>query len=433
MQKGPCKDPALAVFENISTAHPGNVERDVHRRLKNLHGCQLEPFYITVPVRCMETDGMTEMVLPSLAPYEVFAELWSFGAQFTISLLGEGPDIGDQISAYWDALARSPENHHVNVDPEARRNRAWTVPLHVHTDGGEVFNGTEYSMWTWGSVLTHGISSWDCKLLICIVPEAVKTHETVAEIVEFLGWNFKVLESGRHPHCDHHGAPLSGRRAALAGRPIAGGWRASFAGFLSDMKERAQLHRLRQNFQRTKLCEKCHAVRNSQTMNAYNFEDGADWMLQLISQQEYLGMAQGEARSPWAQVESWNIYGNRDDLLHMVYLGFGKDVAGQLLFDFAWQYGGGDLDASLFELSVECRRWLKERGLVSAGIRSWSKSTVGRSSENDFPTLESQMKGAVCKNVLLWACWKARVGWLKTLEYSVLLKVWRGTLHGVRA
>eukprot|EP00969_Alexandrium_andersonii_P287771 12722282-Alexandrium_andersonii.AAC.1 len=95
----------------------------------------------------------------------------------------------------------------------------------------------------------------------------------------------------------------------------------------------------------------------------------------------------------------------------MVYLGFGKDVGGQILFDLAGGMRAGanaaSLNPELKRLGIECKQWHNERGIYVGHFR-WSTSTISWTSHNDCPTLETKMKGAVCKRVLLWLLWKAQ-------------------------
>ena len=60
-------------------------------------------------------------------------------------------------------------------------------------------------------------------------------------------------------------------------------------------------------------------------------------------------------------MRGWSIFRNREDELHNRDLGWGKDVAGQLIFDFATMYGGPDTEVNLAALREKCRLYLKGR------------------------------------------------------------------------
>ena len=138
--------------------------------------------------------------------------------------------------------------------------------------------------------------------------------------------------------------------------------------------------------------------------NGYDFRVGADWKTMLLPHARYLATHRGSDRSPWAQIRGWSIFRCREDLLHNAYLGWGKDVAGQIIFDLAYQYGNGaDMNDNLSTLRAECAAYFKSVGL-RVSLKRWSTTTISWSSWNDYPTLETRMKGAVSKHVLLWAC-----------------------------
>ena len=96
---------------------------------------------------------------------------------------------------------------------------------------------------------------------------------------------------------------------------------------------------------------------------------------------------------------------HRDDLLHLVWLGLGKDIGGQLLYDFGTSRVG-DLNDNLKVLHREMRVWFRSRS-VKCTVRQFSKATVSWSSSHDYPTFETKMKAAECKMVCLWLAWKA--------------------------
>ena len=76
-----------------------------------------------------------------------------------------------------------------------------------------------------------------------------------------------------------------------------------------------------------------------------------------------------QAPGDMAHVRSWSIYRNRDDLLHMLWLGLAKDITGQCIFDFAWgASAAAPSDGRLYGIRNGSRVW----GL---GLRSMDMST----------------------------------------------------------
>jgi hypothetical protein len=125
--------------------------------------------------------------------------------------------------------------HHLLASPHLDS----TIPIAVHSDGGEIFASTEYSIYSWSSALVSDINTFDYRFLICLLPEDLKIKwSSDHEIIDFILWNIRVLEDGIHPSHDHLGRVLTGHRAAKAGKPLATGWRCTLTATLSDNKEK---------------------------------------------------------------------------------------------------------------------------------------------------------------------------------------------------
>ena len=127
--------------------------------------------------------------------------------------------------------------------------------MSLPSSGVETFNNVEYHIFSWSSALISGQAEIeDHKHLICAVDE-VKMVDTVTleELADFLEWNLSVMESGRHPFLNHLGQELDGPRAQLAGQPLHGAtasdsYRACFAAWLGDLKERVLIHKYERNY-----------------------------------------------------------------------------------------------------------------------------------------------------------------------------------------
>ncbi len=139
---------------------------------------------------------------------------------------------------------REVNSHHI-----LSKSPGGVIPISVHSDGGEIYRSNEYSIYSWSSALVQDINTWDYKFLVCLMPEDLKIKwVTDGEIVTFIIWNIEVMESGIFPSTDHLGRPLTGRRATMAGKPLAVGWRATLTSTLSDLKEKVKAHRYPRNY-----------------------------------------------------------------------------------------------------------------------------------------------------------------------------------------
>jgi hypothetical protein len=134
-------DPHYAFFASIGTRSGNNIERDLHRRCRNLFGCKLRPYNITLPLR--DYDDPTKIVsttVPTLAPYEVFAAMYDTSpSAFERCVLGNRKS-PHSCKDFWDALA-SHTPHVVNTDLSLACAKDTIIPLYFHSDGGEALLG----------------------------------------------------------------------------------------------------------------------------------------------------------------------------------------------------------------------------------------------------------------------------------------------------
>jgi hypothetical protein len=239
-----------------------------------------------------------------------------------------------------------------------------------------------------------------------LIEESRKTASTDAEIVKFIKFNLQVLQSGKYPDVDYQGGGLDKYRASLAGKPLAGNWKASFYGWTGDAKEKVKQHRFPRNWQSNFFCERCLAAKHLQDGNGFDFAESATWRSLLVNHTLYLHSTPAHLLSPWSAVDGWTIDRNHDDMLHTCWLGWCKDLIGQLLFEFALSIGP-NLDRGMTALGIECRQWFKTQG-VSFGInKHWKSSTISVSRHGDYPTLETKQKAAKTKLIFIWATRKA--------------------------
>ena len=359
----------------------------------------LEPFVIPLTLES-DHDGIYTAQWATLAPYEVFAAIHAAGPQFSVSFLGADGAAG--VARYWEEYSESMTHH---IATENWDDRGSFIPVFVHTDGGECFNDEEYSIWQWSSALVDGGNTWDYRFFCTLVPERRK-HGRVTddELVDYFVWNIEVLEGKVHPAADHLGRPLTGARAARAGEPLAGSWGAAFVGHIADLKERVKQHHFCRNYMCNHLCEKCLGHRHNDVGNAYDMSEDTLWQKLLVSHETYLVVTPLAELSRFVRFRSWTIYRNRDDLLHNCWLGFCKDVCGQLAFDVVTMYMSGDMTTDLMLLHAQMVKWYKDKG-VWCGMKVWRQTTLSWQDRNDFPVMEKKMKGINSKMAFLFLAW----------------------------
>lgn len=85
-----------------------------------------------------------------------------------------------------------------------------------------------------------------------------RVHEQVALV---LAWSMEWASRGVGPNAGFRGEEFTGFRTALAGHPLADGWRFAYFGTKSDAKARKETHNFPRSYQHSRICEMCMAER----------------------------------------------------------------------------------------------------------------------------------------------------------------------------
>ena len=105
------------------------------------------------------------------------------------------------------------------------------------------------------------------------------------------------------------------------------------------------------------MCDRCMAQRPTKksdpSMCYYDFNLDAPYSMTEISHATYVGTE--PVVSPWVAMPGWTLKTCMQDLLHTVFLGFARDLIGNLLADFLdhGMLGPGSLEEKLERFSVE--------------------------------------------------------------------------------
>ena len=390
------------------------VERNLHSRFASEYA--VEPFYISLTLHDRETWRPQVQLVATVAPYEIFSALYAApGAPFRTTMMPTGEDA---VGRYWDDALRSSwgRNHACNCDPNLSIHRCRVIPVAYHSDGVEVYDGTEFHVFSWSSLLANKGDILDHKLLVCCIEENLLVKDkTFAELIFFFHWNNVVLESGEHPSADHLGKAFEpgSRRARLAGKPIAGdsvdqSWRCSFSAIFADLKEKVKINKFVRNYAANFCCEFCLASKSLLTTNAFDFRPEAGHRQHLTSHRHYLLTTSPGDLSPWSIFRNWDITRNKFDMLHVLWLGYAKDIAASaLLFLSRSYYPLTDLDNALQLLWIDMKVFYRTQRQRCC-ICKFSHNTICFDGKNSYPTLTSRIKGANTKLICKYIAWKAR-------------------------
>ena len=161
---------------------------------------------------------------------------------------------------FWDHVKTYRDNHHIFQDQSWAAYINSTIPMDFHSDGVEVYTGTEFLVFSWSSAVVSDITSYDLQMPIMIIEkQKYIPGVTDVQLVNFIKWNIDVLENGNHPGLSHDGEPFErgSFREQRQGQPLAGGWLATFHAWTGDLKEKVACHRFEKNFMSNFICELC--------------------------------------------------------------------------------------------------------------------------------------------------------------------------------
>ena len=129
------------------------------------------------------------------------------------------------------------------------------------------------------------------------------THDDVGTLIAYVQ---QVLMTGMYPDTQWNGSPWpkNSVEAGRAGKPFAGGWRAYFAAFKSNLEARALVHKMVRYWNSNSICEHCLASKLPQ-LSYGDFTDGAAYMQYMLSHDEFLELNPADRQSTWTAVPGW--------------------------------------------------------------------------------------------------------------------------------
>ncbi len=393
---------AVSVFSGLgcSGAWPQNVERDLHRWLRNLYGTELEPHWIEMDLMNTVTLEVAPTLVPIIAPHELLAAMYLKNVSvFMTCVFGQdaSPHI---VSEFWERAVEQPWfSHHPATDYIDHLEKI--IPLLFHYDGAESYTNQECHIFSSSSFFAESGCIFDVKWLICCLMNSCIPTKSLQEachdrIAEFIQWSLEAGLRGKYPETDFHGKSFreSSYSFRRRGTDLPGGWRCTFGGFKADRKASMQVHRFRHNYLATYMCETCYAVRPfAKAPKKYQFENfapGAPWRGTTITHGEYL---RSEGLSPWRRVRGWDLRLNFEDLMHNVLLGHGADAVTSSCRDIlSWNRLARGGPEGIDDLAIEFRNWCRAHG-TKYPTGMFTYTTLGLDSTG-YPEMHSRVKAA---------------------------------------
>lgn len=177
---------AIRAFSSLGTngAHPQNAERDLHRWLDRIYGCQLQPYTIKLGLQ-LDTTKVREVPIRVLAPHEVLNALANMQSTFAFNSLLLGCLNDRERINFWEHVSGlAPwSNHEVLKDESVRYDRL--IGLTLHGDGAVMKRDDECFVWSFSSIFSSESLVKDPllqKFPIAIIPERHMLSKEVAHL-----------------------------------------------------------------------------------------------------------------------------------------------------------------------------------------------------------------------------------------------------------
>ena len=404
---------AMKALASLGADHGRNVERDLHRWVEGLLGRPVQPYYLHLKLESNTSFELEDVDVPVIPPYEFAHILMHFDeAQFRRSFLDpEGPSCLE----FW-TYAKTTEwgKAHIALQGASDEKLSKMLPIVWHMDGFEVHSNAEHYAWSCESILSSS-DLWECKLPVAIIPhrrmQLKQTRKKVFKVMaEFIGFVMRIWCIGLLPPLGFYNESLH-HRALEPNTEIARGWTTAFAGLKGDAKARREMHNYKRHYNSTFLCEDCLACqwfKNAPKHLYYgDFGDGAFHKKTRISHDVYV--ASELQLTPWLSVPGWHKSLNYRDLLHDVWIGFGKDVAASSINECLKEklFGEGSTDRCLKRLTIIRDRWCKKQGISKVPLAftqcncGLPGTSTGGEKKKKYAELSSQFKGmhvkVICK------------------------------------
>jgi hypothetical protein len=314
---------------------------------------------------CMCVDGVPKVIYtpgeqkpqkvdtPVLPLHGVLHALFRAGpAQFNTSILGP---YGERAAAEFATWARSKEwGESFKTDRD--------LPIVWHLDGASIYSNSEFYVWSWSCLLASSANAHVCdvKFPFLVLPHVAMRdkhvkHGVFNEVCKYLAHTHRYAKSGIYPpfHYDGRAFQPGTPEHALAGTRLAGPWQFVFAGWKGDLKARTEAHDHRRNYQATFLCDQCcatQAFKHAPRDVLYtDFSAEALWRQTILGNETYME----SCTSPWRIIEGFRAETLYWDLMHIIYIGFGRDLLG----------------SAIGELLIE--GLLPPEGTEAAALRAW--------------------------------------------------------------
>ena len=318
--------------------------------------------------------------------------------------LGDGDD--SALLDFWKFWLDKPWSvRHTFLKAQPDNHLATTIPIAWHVDGAEIHRNQEVLVYSWSSLLAAGGEIWHVKFPLLLLQYKYihnkETRERVQdEITRYIAWAHHVMEKGEIPAVDMYGHKLRKKPVRMCGP-----YTAAYALIKADGKARREVHKFKRHYNATFICSDCLATQPfkhaPKSLLFSDFSDCAGYLQTMLSHAMYEMF--DLVLSAWMLVPGWCLESCFFDMLHVVWIGFGRDIAASCIVDLFTRHEiPGETEAAAYTLLTrDFQDWCKRRG-VSKVPWTFTVKSLGIDDKNEYPELASYFKGVHVHLVCSW-------------------------------
>ncbi|CAL1166148.1 unnamed protein product, partial [Cladocopium goreaui] len=253
---------------------------------------------------------------------------------------------------------------------------------------------------------------------VILAYESMKSYEVRKgvhrRVCELWAWSLSCAAAGVFPTTGLDGEEFDPKsyRYKMRGLPLARG--GAYFAARYDAKARVETNNFLRHYGCSLICEQCLASKISKTtddrMCYKDFRLESPRWLTRINHDTYMRTTPPRAISPWHIIPGWSLESCLHDIMHVVYLGTGRDLVASLLGDFLECGVLGpphlSVDHRLRLFSIEMNKFFKSEKISVRKLQFTAKNT-GLGTNSEYPELGSAWKAAHVKVLLGYMACKA--------------------------
>ena len=318
-----------------------HLERSVNRWARRQVWGRLmpEPYRFDMTVKAKgKTGRLARMSTGVLLPHEVVGTLGAYPDLFEY-LMGSAKELFD----FWKGTAET-DREWMDAHPTLNGAEDFEkiLPVGIHGDDAGIFQGDKYLVVSWNSCAAEGRKTLDSRILIaCVLFNTLVEGVSLNQLYRVLVWSLDALATGKYPAKDHDGTKFSKshhpKRAKMAGKQIADGYRGAFSEMRGDWKFLRETFRLKENWKAKRVCHLCRAHKKISRLHFTQFRRNAPLRNTRVSREQfngYYGIGSGP-HCPLAGIDGFCIWRVWCDALHVLDLGVLQVVVACCLWELS--------------------------------------------------------------------------------------------------